>query len=68
MTTPGERYPPPSMSPRVHDLLAVYIQLNLLIRRLGDTRVEDGSRQRRDALLLKLFDALRMLERSGVWN
>lgn len=68
MTTHGDRYPPAGMSPRIHDLLAVYIQLDLLIRRLVGTRLEHGPDERRDALLLRLVDTQRKLERSGVWN
>jgi len=68
MTTHGEHYPPTGMSSQIHDLLAVYIQLDLLIRRLVGTRMEHGPDERRDALLARLVDAQKLLERSGVWN
>ena len=68
MTAHRERYPPLRMSASVHDLLTVYIQLHLLIRRMVGNGMDDGSHEGRDALLLRLVDTKQMLERSAVWN
>ena len=66
MTSQG--YPPSSMSPHVHDNVAVYIQLNRLRRRLAGLGPPESHHPRRAALLQRLVDAQHRLDRSGMWN